>query len=532
MSEHHEKGENTNNININIKTLCSLGISNIKNYEPTQGQKIIIASDNDGKNSITEKTIESAKTSLEAKGAFVEIVTPEKQGDFNDILQDKENGGSKVIADCLKVAISRHSAKTLEEYITNINKTESSSGLKNQHLSSADKANLTITQKYNVSQETILNAWRSNPDKGREKLTSTALEISLTEKRIESNSDILDLAAKYDIKVDKTHLVKTLLTSPTSSEQECMNHALSGFAKQKQESSKIGDVFNIIRKEDQFLSEVKLNKNKELDTNLQDRVDLSRTNQSKDIITSIKQSIEANHKQGVISYDDLLRTVVASGYDIKGLDVSLNQLAVNGRGKYLEAISIELNELKKLKCNPDQDKLVGALKSMSYKEREQHGDKLLGEAAKQYIEPVLNKFNNERNNAGNFWKFLNIVAKEQETYKEIYSNHRFALRSLDRKNGDLKFSTIGSSACQINKRSSTKDVISMLGFAVKNNIVSEDKITKEINLRKGDLSSIYYHTKNMCDDYRSEQAKSNMKKQNSLEKEKQPEIKIDKGFSM
>ena len=39
-----------------MKTLCSLGISNIKNYEPTQGQKIIIASDNDGRNSITEKT--------------------------------------------------------------------------------------------------------------------------------------------------------------------------------------------------------------------------------------------------------------------------------------------------------------------------------------------------------------------------------------------------------------------------------------------------------------------------------------------
>ena len=169
---------------------------------------------------------------------------------------------------------------------------------------------------------------------------------------------------------------------------------------------------------------------------------------------------------------------------------------------------------------------------MSYKEREQYGDKLLGEAAKQHIEPILNKYNNERNNAGDFWKFLNIVAKEQKAYKEMYSNHRFALRALDRQNGNLKFSTIGSSACQIDKRSSTESVISMLGFAVKNNIVSEDKITKEINLRKGDLSSIYYHTKNMCDDYRSVQAKNNVKKQNAIEKEKQPEIKVDKGFSM
>lgn len=101
----------------------------------------------------------------------------------------------------------------------------------------------------------------------------------------------------------------------------------------------------------------------------------------------------------------------------------------------------------------------------------------------------------------------------------MYSNHRFALCSLDRQNGDLKFSTIGSSACQIDKRSSTKGVISMLDFAVKNNIVSEEKITKEINLRKGDLSSIYYHTKSMCDDYRSQQKKNNMTKQNTPEKE-------------
>ena len=167
-----------------------------------------------------------------------------------------------------------------------------------------------------------------------------------------------------------------------------------------------------------------------------------------------------------------------------------------------------------------------------YQEREKHGDKLLGEAAKKHIEPMLNKYSNERNNAGNFWQFLNIIAKEQETYKEMYSNHRFALRSLDRQNGDLKFSTIGSSACQIDKRLSTKSVLSMLGFAVKNNIVSQEKITKEINLRRGDLSSIYYHTKNMCDDYKSAQAKSNIQKQSSLEKEKNPEIKIDKSFSM
>ena len=114
LSEHSEKGGNTKNTR--VKTLCSLGISNIKNYEPIQGQKIIIASDNDGKDSITNKTISDAASILKEKGAFVEIVTPEKYSDFNDVLRGKENGGSKAVARDFRGAIDRHSANSLKEY--------------------------------------------------------------------------------------------------------------------------------------------------------------------------------------------------------------------------------------------------------------------------------------------------------------------------------------------------------------------------------------------------------------------------------
>lgn len=139
---------------------------------------------------------------------------------------NKENGGSKLIADCFKEAIARHSSQTLQEYIANSKESENSSAAKDQQISIADKANLAIIQKYNISQEGILNAWRMNPEQGKEELTSTALEISLIEKRIEANRDILDLVENYSIKVDEPHLVKTLLKSPASCQQECMNHVL------------------------------------------------------------------------------------------------------------------------------------------------------------------------------------------------------------------------------------------------------------------------------------------------------------------
>ena len=119
--------------------------------------------------------------------------------------------------------------------------------------------------------------------------------------------------------------------------------------------------------------------------------------------------------------------LISFGPDIKGMDVHLNKLAVEGRDKCLKDISIELNELDKLGCKYDKDKLVGTLKSMSYKVREEHATKILGEEAKKHLEPVFLKLENERLNAGNFWQFLNVVAKEQETHIDLRTNHHNAV---------------------------------------------------------------------------------------------------------
>jgi len=130
MSEHNEKGAKT-------KTLCSLGIGNIKNYTPSKGEKIIIASDNDGKDSITEKTIENEKSILEEKGAFVEVVKPEREGDFNDVLKQ---GGTSAIAKAFEPSILKqlegvggasiklNRAEEKESFVNDLHKTMSEFG--------------------------------------------------------------------------------------------------------------------------------------------------------------------------------------------------------------------------------------------------------------------------------------------------------------------------------------------------------------------------------------------------------------------
>ncbi len=71
------------------KILCSLGVSNIRNYEPIKGERIIIAADNDGKDAVSVRTIIKAQEELIRQGATVIIIQPPEKGDFNDMLKSQ-----------------------------------------------------------------------------------------------------------------------------------------------------------------------------------------------------------------------------------------------------------------------------------------------------------------------------------------------------------------------------------------------------------------------------------------------------------
>ncbi len=80
-------------LDANIK--CSLGISNIKNYQPKENEHIILALDNDGDSKTISKIIETTIEAIEKAGAKISVVMPEKANtDFNDML--KEEGAEKI----------------------------------------------------------------------------------------------------------------------------------------------------------------------------------------------------------------------------------------------------------------------------------------------------------------------------------------------------------------------------------------------------------------------------------------------------
>ncbi|MCZ6924021.1 MAG: AAA family ATPase [Rickettsia endosymbiont of Ixodes persulcatus] len=89
ISEGIETSLSIKEAGIKGKILCSLGVSNIRNYEPIKGARIIIAADNDGKDAVSVHTVIKAQEELISKGAIVSIIRPPEKGDFNDMLKSQ-----------------------------------------------------------------------------------------------------------------------------------------------------------------------------------------------------------------------------------------------------------------------------------------------------------------------------------------------------------------------------------------------------------------------------------------------------------
>ena len=163
-------------------------------------------------------------------------------------------------------------------------------------------------------------------------------------------------------------------------------------------------------------------------------MDLSKTEKSKDIIANIKKNIEANYKQGIISYDDLLQTVVASGYDIKGLDSHLKSLADENRNSGLFAIFTELEELNKIGYSYDPDKILGDFRSMSYEEKKNYGKNLLHKEMTKYLEHNLAKYSQDRKNANNAGQSIKAILEESKAYAKLYDKHKMGIHIVDKVN--------------------------------------------------------------------------------------------------
>ena len=356
---------------------------------------------------------------------------------------------------------------------------------------------------------------------------------------------MLDLAKTYNVEIDKSKLVSASVEQElkpanesieASGEKECIHHILAGFNQQKTNSKKIGQILNIIKKEDDFLSEVNLKHKQDLDRNLQDRITLSKTGESKNIIASIKQNLEANHKQGIVIYGDLSKILLSSKYDIKTIANGLQEIAIKGRKDHCRVVSVELAALEKLFPQYDKDHLVSILKTKSREDKEQYINAVLAEHTKKHIEPLFEKYADEKAKATNFTEFLSVIEKEQKTYVDLNNKHPLAIYAVDKQNGNIKLSFLMSSANDLHKKTDMQTVMAQIRYAIKNDITTEDQVTKNLKKSEGNLKSLYTSLDKKCQVHSEKLATYSRDKDHGIQKEpeqnKQKEVKIDKGFSM
>jgi hypothetical protein len=254
-----------NNHDKQIKFLCSLGISNIKNYQPNLGEKIIIGADNDGLTAIPNKTIDEAKIVLQNKGAFVEIVRPEKVGDFNDMLKDKDQGEG-AIQRTFSSSLTKHTATSLNQYLSACNKTADITTA-NIELSVQEKESLAYIQKYALSEQSIIDAYRKNGAIGAIELDQTRKSLEFAANCYKQNKEILLEAKKFGYEASEVDSTKSLLNmDETKANSFCkeirdnhldkyLNIRLRDFNEQKKSSRELEKLKPIVVAEQKFLKE-------------------------------------------------------------------------------------------------------------------------------------------------------------------------------------------------------------------------------------------------------------------------------------
>jgi Ti-type conjugative transfer relaxase TraA len=244
-----------------FKVLCSLGVSNIKNYKPKSGERIIIAADNDGASSVTEKTIENAKTEFANKGAFVEIVRPNKEGDFNDMLKGESQikkgkaKEEKEVARTFNRALRRHTAVTLGRYFADKEDRKA--------LSEQEKNHIDYLSQFKVAQDKIVDAYRADSVKGRKALEKTVKPIVIAHDYVKDSMHTINSANLYGAKINRNDLTLALAGKNLTDmdrhlfgirEKHYFSYSLNELAREKRKVKTPQEGLKVLKAEQRFLS--------------------------------------------------------------------------------------------------------------------------------------------------------------------------------------------------------------------------------------------------------------------------------------
>jgi Ti-type conjugative transfer relaxase TraA len=372
---------------IDAKIVCSLGIHNIKDYSPKENEMIIIAADNDGESSTTNNTIIEASKLLEQHALLVRVVKPEQIGDFNDILQRQgSSAGGKEIREIFAPVINSLTAKTLDEFFANEDQHNSSfrQVTEASNAPAKVKEDLADIRKYNISEKLLLNSFKNSYAEGLKELSNIKEKILHSEKVYDSHVEIIEEIKILDSVIDKHQVISELVDIGKDKGllhlEEVRNEALgshlkaelASFNKDKEQAVSIGELLEVITKEQKFLANLAENHKSAMIKYSVNNNDLYiASNIAKEhpqLLQKIQERAVAAEEQGIMAEAETIK-LLTSTLNIQHLYTTIDQVcesrniesnlnvyretkntATTSEG-ILEAVAKEQEYLSSLYCN-------------------------------------------------------------------------------------------------------------------------------------------------------------------------------------
>lgn len=373
---------------------------------------------------------------------------------------------------------------------------------------------INLIQKHNVSEQTIVEAYRKGDiygkielDKTRKSFEAEQSKLNIAKGFAADNKAVIDEAKRFGYSADTLETVRSLVgMDKQTARRTCLeirdlhfaehlenkiNRTLKSFELDKSLAKTSTEVMSIIAKEQSYLSEIHDNikspeyHRKEI---YQATLD-AKINMEKNVIDGLGKALEANQKQGIKGDKELmniLNTAVSS--NISKVTKKLQDIADFEQKTYLRRHEIELRCLEKLNYSLDKDKLVSEVKSMGSEEKAKYINNILAKETKKYIELLLAPHDEEKAKAKNLTEMMLALEKEHRTHCELFKKHEMAIYALDKSNGNMKLSVAISGANDISSFGGIKGVQKVIDHSIDHNIRTEAQIfndlkNKDLNIK-------------------------------------------------
>lgn len=295
--------------------------------------------------------------------------------------------------------------------------------------------------------------------------------------------------------LDKAHPITDRFEA-INTETKQVSLKLNELETEKQQATTAKQAMQVLKKEHEFLSEVgdSVKYPQHHSDQFKEKLQAAKEIEQNHTFEKLEAALLANQKQGVKSDTELKQVLLSSKVD--DAYSKMDALAKEGYRKVLNSVNIQLDSLAKLGCSLDKDKLVGAMRTMGYEEKDQYMDKIVASEATKYMMPLLEKHAAEKAKATDIPAMIAAMEKEHKTYLHLNTHHEIAIYTA----GNKEASQNMYNAEKFEKYSSFNELKQLISHSVEHKIKDSGAIFKDLK-ESSDNNELFKKLKSECESH-------------------------------